>query len=342
MQTGEITGRSLAQRLAAPSELAGPSPHLGLTWARLAAGDLDELSELLAESADPEICDELRILQQVTPWVEASEEERKNLDAIVGRDASGQLQAIGLVFNNPHPLTEAQANIYGVIRPHWRGRGIGRALLEWQDGRARQLMLDAGYDLPASIRSRARLSNMERRRLLAAGGFSPHTRWTYMDVDLGAEHAEHARGARACLEERGMELIAFDDKHSDEVLRLHNRISMVMDRRQPMSQAEWVDWMTPEDRATSVLLTDGSNLVGYSLNSADGSTMCLKFYGVERGFRHQGIGTDLVVAQMGTALERGIAHMRVPVISEATPATDFLTSYGFFEGSSQILYSIDI
>ena len=99
MQTGEITGRSLAQRLAAPSELAGPSPHLGLTWARLAAGDLDELSELLAESADPEICDELRILQQVTPWVEASEEERKNLDAIVGRDASGQLQAIGLVFN---------------------------------------------------------------------------------------------------------------------------------------------------------------------------------------------------------------------------------------------------
>lgn len=342
MQTGKITGRSLEQRLAAPSELAGPSPHLGLSWKQLAAGDLDELADLLRESADPEICDELRILQQVTPWVRAAEADRGNMDAIVGRDTNGQLQAMGFVFNNPHPLTEAQANIYGVIRPHWRRRGIGRALLEWQDGRARQLMLANGYDLPASIRSRVRVSNMERRRLLAAGGFSPHTRWTSMDVDLGAEHAEYARAARERLEARGMELVTFDEKHSGEVLRLHNRISMVMDRRQPMSQAEWDEWMTPEDRAASVLLTDGANLVGYSLNSARDQVMCVKFYGVERDFRHEGVGTDLIVSQMGEALERGITRMRVPVISESAPATDFLTRYGFFEGSAQILYSIDI
>ncbi|AJC70591.1 GNAT family N-acetyltransferase [Trueperella pyogenes] len=342
MQTGKFTGRSLEQRLSAPSDLPYPSPHLGLSWRQLAAEDLTELEDLLDESANPEIFDELRIIQQVTPWLQLPAAERTNFDAIVGHDASGTLQAIGLVFNNAHPLTEAQANIYGVIRPHWRGRGIGRALLEWQDGRARQLMLAAGYDLPASIRSRVTVNNMERRRLLAAGGFSPDNRWTMMDVELGPEHVDYARAARQRLADRGMDIVPFDDKHALEVLRLHNRISMVMDRRQPMSEEEWAELMTPADRAVSVLLTDGTNLVGYCLNTISRDTMRVTFYGVERSFRHEGIGTDLIVSQMETVRDQGIGRMRVPVISESTPATEFLTKYGFFEGSSQILYSIDI
>ncbi|QOR48525.1 GNAT family N-acetyltransferase [Trueperella pecoris] len=343
MHTGKITGRTLEQRLAAPRELAYPSPHLGLSWSQLKSEDLDELGELLHLSADPEIYGELRISQQVTPWSRAPESERGNLDAIVGRDAAGALQAIGLVFINPHPLTEAQANIYGAISPHWRGRGIGRALLEWQDGRARQLMLAAGYDLPVSIRSRVKLTNMERRRLLAAGGFSPQNRWTYMDVRLGEEHREHSRAARERLASRGMEVIPFDSNHSEEVLRLHNRISMVMDRRQPLSAEEWEEQLTGADREASVLLTDGSNLVGYSLNSIlHDRQMRVTFYGIDRGFRHSGNGTNLILAQMEPALDAGIVSMSVPVVSEFTPPTEFLTKYGFFEGSSQILYSIDI
>ncbi|WP_394262566.1 GNAT family N-acetyltransferase [Trueperella sp.] len=344
MHTGKLTGRTLEQRLAAPSELPLPSAHLGLTWRSLCNDDLDDVRDLLDESADPRIFDDVRILRLVTPLIDDTQSKNANVDALVGWDSAGRLQAIGIVSLHPNPLTEVQADILGVTRPQWRGRGIGRALLEWQDGRARQMMLGAGHDLPASIRSRVRSDNMGRRRLLAAGGFSPQWRWTFMDLDLTDEHREMAKDARVRLAERGMSLRHLDESDSEEVRRLHNRVSMVMERRQPLSAQQWQERLEDSDHEASTILTDGANLVGYSLCSASGTGECLRviYYGIDRGFRHDGNGTDLILSQIDHALDRGFKRMCVPIVSENTPATEFLTTHGFFEGDSHILYSIDI
>lgn len=344
MHTGKFTGRTLGQRLAAPSELPFPSAHLGLTWRPLRSDDLESVRDLLDESADPKIFDEVRILQSVTPLIEGNQSENEHVDALVGWDLSGRLQAIGLVSLNPNPLTEIQADVLGVTRPKWRGRGIGRALLEWQDGRARQLMLQAGHDLPASIRSRVRMDNMGRRRLLAAGGFSPQWRWTFMDLDLNESHRAMATAARERLAERGMALLHLDESDSEEVRRLHNRVSIVMERRQPLSTEQWQERLVDSDRQTSTLLTDGSNLVGYALSSGSRTGECLRvmFYGIDRGFRHHGNGTDLILSHIESALDHGFKRISVPIASENAPTTEFLTTHGFFEGDSQILYTIDI
>ncbi|MFP7697159.1 GNAT family N-acetyltransferase [Trueperella sp. LYQ143] len=340
--TGILTGRSLAQRLAAPEELPLPSRHLGLTWSQLDSADLPELRQMLDESIDPEIFDETRLVMTLTWWLDDIT-KHSHVDAIIGRDFAGVVQAVGLVSVHPHPLTEAQADVFGAIRPQWRGRGIGRALLEWQDGRARQMMLQAGHDLPASIRSRVSLANMERRRLLAAGGFSPQSRWTYMVLPLSSSHCRQSAQARQRLQERGLHIVTFDEVHRTEVLRLHNRVSMVMDRRQPLSEKDWCERISAMDHDLSLLLIDDSQLVGYSLCSreSDGE-LRVGFYGIDRGYRHQGNGTDLILALIEPAIDAGLMQINVPVVSETTPSTQFLTTYGFIEGSSQILYSIDI
>ncbi len=342
MYSGKYTGRTLEQRLAAPRDLPLPSAHLGLTWRTLTSDDLAEVTELIDESADPRIFDEARIVQLITLWLKSSPGECPDIDALVGWDSAGKPQAIGVVSMKPNPLTEIQADIFGVTRKEWRGRGVGRALLEWQDGRARQMMFCAGHDLPASIRSRVRMENHGRRRLLAAGGFSPQSRWTFMDIDLADHHRSTARDARTRLADRGLYLQPLDGGHFEEVRRLHNRVSMVMERRQPLDSREWEERLAESDLDTSVILTDGTNLVGYSLCAGRGDCLGVTFYGIDRGYRHEGNGTDLILSQLEIVLDKGFSRMSVPVVSETKPHTHFLTTHGFYEGDAQILYTIDI
>lgn len=342
MQSGKFVGRSLAQRLAAPRELPLPSSHLGLSWRPLRSEDMAAVRDLLEESADPGLGDELCVVSLLTPWAAGERAECPQLDCLTGWDTAGTLQAFGTVTVNPNSLTEVQADVFGVVRPQWRGRGVGRALLEWQDGRARQLMLCHGADLPASIRTWVRTQNMGRRRLLAAGGFSPQSRWTFMDLDLNPEVRELAVAARVRLAERGMDLRSFGESNGEEVRRLHNRVSMVMERRQPLGAPEWDERLASVNTDLSAILTDGTNLVGYSLatDSENGSCLRIAYYGIDRGFRYQGNGTDLILSHIDAALDAGYRRMSVPVVSESAPS--FLTRHGFFEGDSQILYTIDI
>ncbi|VEI12516.1 GNAT family N-acetyltransferase [Trueperella bialowiezensis] len=344
MHTGKYLGRSLEQRLAAPRELMLPSPHLGLTWRPLDVDDLDPVRELIDDSADPRISDEPRLSTLITPHVANDSQNSADFASLGGWDSAGTLQAFGLVVIKPHPLTELQADIFGLIRPQWRGRGIGRALLEWQDGRARQLMLAQGRDLPASIRSKVHADNMGRRRLLTAGGFSPQTSWAMMDLDLETKHKSMAESARTRLRQRGMELRRLDESDGDEVRRLHNRLAMVMERRQPLTEDEWEKRLSESDPYTSAILTDGEHLVGYSLCVVDHhlARMRVTSYGIDRGFRQQGNGTDLLLSQVGIALRREYRTVRVPVVSATASLAPVLTEYGFHEGQAEILYTIDI
>lgn len=342
MHEGRFTGRTLAQRLSAPAQLRLPSPHLGLSWRNLRQADLDEVRDLLDESSDARAIDEFRILRSIGALLDGTAGE--STDALGGWDPAGTLQAIGLVNLNSNPLTEVHADVLGLTRPQWRGRGIGRALLEWQDGRARQLILQANHDLPASIRSRVRSDNLGRRRLLAAGGFSPQWRWTFMDLELAESHRELAMHATQRLAARGMFLEVFEDSHSEEVRRLHNRVSMVMERRQPLSTEQWRSRLAGSNLKTSSILTDGTNIVGYLLSASvtEGDCLYVTFYGIDRGFRNQGNGTDLILSHIDRALDRGFTRLSVPIVSEGALETNFLKKYGFFEADSQILYTIDI
>lgn len=341
-EPGKLTSRSFAERLDAPTNLALPGFHLGLSWRRLTIDDLAAVVELMratSSGAVDHVCE-----TSVRNWLERTQVDVDHYDNLSGWDTQGELQVVASVRVSENPLTELQADLDAVTRPTWVGRGIGRIVLEWQDGRARQLLLNFEHDLPVSIRATVEAKNLERRRLLAAGGFAPVGRLTYVVTRPKELHRDVSSQAETRLEARGMSLRNFDPAVSDELMRLHNRLSMSMERYQPLSESMWQEKLNRTDTGLSFLLTKEDSLIGYVLTerTSGGESLRVYYFGVERNLRRQGIGTDLILSILGPAFDAGMHEVEVPIVSEDVPPFQYLSKHGFLEGSSEIMYAIDI
>lgn len=337
----ELTSRTFAQRIDAPLTVEFPGSHLGLTWRHLGVDDAADLARLLAGSQDSP-------LGLVRATEKSSRAHLANLlenhdaaDIIGGWDTHGELCAYGEVRVNTQPLSELQADVRAVVHPTWSGRGLGRAILEWQDNRARSLMTNFPTDLPVSIRAQVNAANVERRRLLAAGGFCPIGRVTTMRVELNEEHAKIAEEATRRLAEHDLHIETYEPSVSAELMRLHNRLILSVGRFQPMSNAVW-DTRIAQDM--SALLVMGNTLVGYILSEAHprDSLLSVNLYGIDRPFRRQGIATNMLLALLGRAAKAGYSQLTVPIVSESEPKLSLLEKYGFQSARTEIIYAIDI
>lgn len=340
----ELTSRTFAERIDAPETVAYPGSHLGLIWRRLGVGDAADFARLLSGSKD-------------SPFglVQASEEAARTLlaeltenhdaaDAIGGWDSHGALRAYGQVRINTHPLSELQADVRAVVHPTWAGKGLGRAILEWQDNRARSLMTKYPTDLPVSIRAQVNSENVDRRRLLAAGGFSPIGIVTTIMVELDDSHAQLGADATARLADHGLLIQNYEPSVNSELMRLHNRLILSVGRSQPLSEAVWETKLARLDQHLSALLVKGNTLVGYTLSEADAqrSLLCVNFYGIDRSLRRQGIGTDMLLALLARAREAGYDRVAVPFVSERVPKLTSLEKFGFHPARTEIIYATDI
>lgn len=166
---------SLAERLQ-PREVAPcPGSHLGLSWRPLTETDTPALERLIRiTETDNQVVRHTPLSQMRSLIAEAA--EGRYADGIVGVDAAGDIQAFGLARLYREDREVARAELFAATMPKWRGRGIGRSLLAWQDARARQLLIEAwGPDstLPARISNVVEAHQRDRRQLYAAAGFSP-------------------------------------------------------------------------------------------------------------------------------------------------------------------------
>lgn len=167
-----------------------PGEHLGLRWRPLRAGDAGDVLALvrLVEAND-------RPHRTVSPCEIADVLEggrgEEVLESIVGLDADGRLQAIASV-RVPRTPDVAVARVGAAIAPHWRGRGVGRALLYWQEGRVRQLLIDvhgADSELPVLVTGVVDSHLSDRRRLYIAAGFFALRTLTVYERELYAAPA---------------------------------------------------------------------------------------------------------------------------------------------------------
>ncbi len=166
---------SLAQRLAPVDHAPIPGSHLGLTWRKVTLSDSEELQRLTRITEHESTAIRRTPVAQLDGFIEESCEGRY-ADALVGVDSAGVIQAFGLVRLYREDREVARAELFAATMPRWRGRGIGRALLAWQDARARQLLVDAwGPDstLPARISNVVEAQQRDRRQLYAAAGYTP-------------------------------------------------------------------------------------------------------------------------------------------------------------------------
>lgn len=112
---------------------------------------------------------------------------------IAGYDRQGTLVAIGAV-RIVEDAGRTVAAIRAMTDPAWHGRGIGRALLAWQDAWALRELGEGDSAIGVPIVASA----IERRRLYAAAGFSAATRIEVVERRLGDAHeAVQRTGERA-------------------------------------------------------------------------------------------------------------------------------------------------
>lgn len=339
----QFVSPSLARRIAAPVELSAPGSHLGLTWRRLTADDVEQAHALSIACEDDDKPTVSPCLPGLTRQTARALADPNVVDSLAGFDAHGQMQALAFVETLTQPLSELQADLFALISPAWRGRGLGRALLDWQDGRARQMLLDDGRDLPISIRCMVEAHQVERRRLLAAGGFSPALTYASMTRTITEADVERAQSARDRLKERGLEIRPVTEDIEGELRRLHNRLAISIPRSQPISPERWQVLMDTICRDCSVILTDDDAIVGFALATTDEEgPVIIGHFGVDRALRNSGIGTDLIISRLDSRLFDAKKDLLVPVALGGRAHQPFLSRAGFVEASSRILYTIDI
>ena len=159
-----------------------PSRDLGLEWKQVTPADGLEIARLIyrCERFDQTLSsvgeDDIADLLEFGAKGGVS-------DVIVGRGPDEKIRALAVVEVMSPDWEYARANLSAFIDPYFRGRGIGRSLLRWQEDRARQLLIEEfGEDstLPVRIAGSVEAHMDERRRLYKAAGFSPRRTFEVM------------------------------------------------------------------------------------------------------------------------------------------------------------------
>ncbi|KQO63650.1 GNAT family N-acetyltransferase [Curtobacterium sp. Leaf261] len=173
---------SLADRVVAPAHLETPAPLDGVTFRPGALSDVPAMHRVLLAACAVDSPDE-RPAQDDIEYELSTTGLVPATDSLVALDADGHV--IGYVIVMLHPAHESLVRVWlpGEVDPAHRGRGIGRRLLAWQLGRARQLLAGLRVDLPAQLELTDRQGS-PALALAARFGMEPTRYWFDLTRDL--------------------------------------------------------------------------------------------------------------------------------------------------------------
>lgn len=160
----------IAERAAPPATLTLPTAG-GLTWRPATREDAPTwlaLRNLIARADAEPYVETLEEIEEIFEgaWRDLaadsllgfSTDPADPADPSTGTDPAtgsaqreGALVAWAQVESPPGDVTTVRAFCWGGVHPDRRGEGIGRELLAWETGRARQMLAASGKDVPARI-----------------------------------------------------------------------------------------------------------------------------------------------------------------------------------------------
>ncbi|HLV05925.1 GNAT family N-acetyltransferase [uncultured Georgenia sp.] len=335
----------LPSRAAPPAEATVPGPHLGLTWRTLTPADLDDLHALVqrCEEVDQPLS---RTRRTQLEEMLARPATGMKADSLGGFDAAGTLRAAAFVHAPRGDETHARVFIGASVDPSWRGRGIGRALLTWQDDRARQILATLDPALPGRIASYVDEHLHDRRRLYAAAGFSALRTYREMRRRLTTEPA-------AVPVPEGYEVRQWTPELDDAVRRAHNEAFRDHWGSQPVDEGTWAARRTDLEPAWSVVAIheETGEVAGYALTArhehewerlghSEGYTELL---GVLRPHRGVGLARAMLSSVLAALYRDGIEVAALDVDMEnPSGAYHFYERMGYEPQAARILYTIEV
>ncbi|QGQ19142.1 GNAT family N-acetyltransferase [Cellulomonas sp. JZ18] len=334
----------LAQRVAAPDVAPLPPAALGLTWRPLTVADAEELARLvqLVEEADgqpfrtsaEELAEEMS-----AQWRDLSR------DTLVGVDADGQMRAWAQVDSAPGDSRVVRAFVSGGVHPLWRGRGVGRALVAWLDGRARQVLAASGKELPARIAAYLEDTAPGSARLYRAAGFAPVRYYTEMRRSVQGELPPVPDVA-------GVRVVPWSEALDDAVRLAHNDAFADHWGSEPRTPEQWQQHRAMFAPAWSfVALDDDGEVVGYTLSGryeqdwpvAGYSSGYTELLGVRRAWRGRGIAVALLATAMQAYAADGVEYAELGVdTANPSGAHGLYARLGYEVVHSSTMYSIEL
>lgn len=336
---------ALAERLTPPASVPYPGAHLGLRWRSLIASDAPAVYDLIRFVESQDHTHHRITASQVADMVEGELGEDW-VDTIVGIDAAHDICAVATVRVYRSITDQANAVINAFIHPHWRGRGIGRALLYWQNGRARQMIVEtfgADSQIPTSIHNFVDAHMIDRRRLYIAAGFYAKRTFQVMYRELeGAEKPPKLK--------HDYTLVPWDTVPVKVIRDLH--MSTFLDHyRAPMRAVWWDEGLENLDsRWSFVALSPTGQPVGYSLAgrpverwvSTGHKDAYVYLLGVDAEHRRHGLSRALLGASIAAASASGMSRIGLDVDTQsASHAHSIYEHAGFVDGPAEIFYTID-
>jgi mycothiol synthase len=309
-------------------------------WRPLTPSDIPSLFELvrtIEEHDRPTSRESLRSLWSriQAPWQDMA------ANTLAGFDDDGRMRAWSAVELLPGDLLRLRLD--GGVHPLLRQRGIGRALLTWQDCRARQLIVESGRDEPAWLITAADDVDIDHRRLLGAAGFSPSRWFRIMRCPLDGELPDIKPPGQ-------LELVGWTTTLDDEVFKVHTEAYGNPWWLIRASLDAWHVMRTDLVPAWSFVLLDGDSPVGYSMSfryeqnweAAGYSAGRTDVIGVLPEYRSQGAGSALLSATMAAMSVDGIEYAEILVDCECRwGPTGALSRLGYEAVAGTTLYTIE-
>lgn len=340
------TPEPIAVRADAPAVLDLPPAHLELTWRPLQARDAEELFALIQAVEDADRAPQRTSAAEVAEMFEGSWKDLQ-ADTLGGYDAAGTLRAYAFVEVRPGDSRTVRAFLSGGVHPAWRGRGLGRAVLAWTEGRGRQKLAESGKDLPARLATFVDEQARDHRRLYAAAGFSPIRWYTDMRRDLALE-------VPRITVPRGVQVVRWTPELDDATRAAHNAAFTDHWGTEPQTAESWRHEAHFAPSWSFVALDRSAaepTVVGYLLSSRYEQDWAVQGYtcgytdllGVRREWRGQGLAGVLLARAMN-AYKRSRMQYACLGVDTANPtgAHGLYSRMGYEATHGSVLYSVEI
>lgn len=224
----------------------------------------------------------------------------------------GNLIGYGEVWDLEEPLVVIYC--WGRVDPAWRGRGIGSALVQWAEARARQSLAKAPPRARLTLVSEAPYLDTCAQQMLREAGFSLTRHTLQMVIDL--EQPSPEQGGQATLPQGVVirTIIAGKEERAIfEMLRDAFRDHWgYIERPREVEFERWMHFVRCDDRFDAslwFLAVCGDEIVGASLcqNEARGDPRMgwIRTLAVQRVWRHRGIATALLRHSFDELRRRG-------------------------------------
>ncbi|MDJ0337727.1 GNAT family N-acetyltransferase [Cryobacterium sp. PH31-O1] len=340
--------RPLNERVTAPAQLDLPvHPDVAL-WRPATIDDIDGIWQLRQVMGRVDHPNFLTARGAITADFGYSHFHAE-FDSLVGLDAAGQVVAVGMVMFPPRQVSLVRSMTIGGVHPSIRARGVGRQLLAWQLGRAKQQLASSPKTLPGWIVSYSDERSPQNAALFERAGLSLTRYFLTLERPLDAPVPVITAAA-------GIRIAAFTAAASAEVHATRDDAFMDHWGSQPMSDENWNafvggKWFRP-DLSFVAYGTDASGterVVGFVLSTANENVWATQGFtgsyidlvGVLSGWRGRHIAQSLLAAQLGAG--RALGHERVTLAVDSdspTGALGLYTGMGFVPTHRKMAYTL--